>query len=251
MARRSTPLIAALFAPGLLTSGSIGLSALPAFAAEAERREATIIVSGESEAALSPDMAIVTLSVVKQAETAAEALVANNVALAAVLADLKSAGIAERDIQTSGFSISPRYRQRPAAPGGYETPEIVGYTVTNGLRLKVRDLARLGEIVDRSVKLGINDGGGITFTNDDPEPAIREARKQAVREAVEKARDLTEAAGVRLGRIIEISENFARPMPQQMYRAAASMAKEMDAMPIAIGENNYSVTVNVTFGIDQ
>ncbi|PPJ46070.1 hypothetical protein C0075_10190 [Rhizobium sp. KAs_5_22] len=223
---------------------------LSALAAEPEIREATIIVSGEGDAAIAPDMAVLSLSVVREAETAAEALKANSQAMAEVIADLKAKSIADRDIQTSAFSVDPLYRQDKADDDGYEAPVIVGYRVTNGLTLRVRDLTMLGGLIDAAVKLGVNQGGGITFTNDNPDAAITEARKKAVAEAMEKAKVLTEAAGVKLGRVIEISENFARPMPQPMYRAA--MAKEMaDAAPIAAGENEYTVTVNITYAIAQ
>ncbi len=83
--------------------------------------------------------------------------------------------------------------------------------MTNSLTLRIRDLAKLGEVIDRSVKLGINQGGEINFTNNDPEAAVTEARKAAMQEAMAKAKTLTEAAGVSLGRVIEISENFCPP----------------------------------------
>ncbi|MFN3501415.1 MAG: SIMPL domain-containing protein [Allorhizobium sp.] len=221
-----------------------------AVAAEGQLREATIMVSGEGEAAIAPDMAVISLSVVRDAETAGEALSANSAAMREVLAALKEQGIAEKDVQTTDFSIQPKYKQENRTDGTYEAPVIVGYTVSNGLTVRVRDLAKLGEIIDRSVTLGVNQGGGITFTNDDPETAIEAARKQAVEKAAAKAKTLTEAAGVRIGRIVEISENFARPMPQ-MY-AAAPMAKMADeSVPIASGENRYSVTVNITYAIEQ
>lgn len=228
---------------------SVGFVA-PVFAAETERREATIMVSGEGEAAIAPDMAVISLAVMRDAETAGEALSANSAAMAEVLADLKAQGIADKDLQTTDFSIQPKYKQETRTDGTYEAPVIVGYTVSNGLTVRVRDLAKLGEIIDRSVKLGVNQGGGISFTNDDPEAAVEAARKQAVEKAAAKAKTLTEAAGVKLGRVVEISENFARPMPQ-VY-AAAPMAKMADeSVPIASGENLYTVTVNITYSIEQ
>lgn len=234
-----------------LTGSLIGGSFLaPAVAAENERREATIMVSGEGEATVAPDMAVISLAVVRDAETAGEALSANSAAMAEVLADLKGQGIDEKDLQTTDFSIQPKYKQETRTDGTYEAPVIVGYTVSNGLTVRVRDLAKLGAIIDRSVKLGVNQGGGISFTNDDPEATIEAARKQAVEKAAAKAKTLTEAAGVKLGRVVEISENFARPMPQ-VY-AAAPMAKMADeSVPIASGENLYSVTVNITYAIEQ
>lgn len=243
MITKKLALLAAVITPAV--------AAIPVAAMAQDRpREAVIVVSGEGEARLAPDMAVMNLAVVKQAETAGQALSDNNSAMAAVLEDLKGAGIAERDLQTSGFSIAPQYRQDKTESGSFEPPVIVGYQVTNGLTVRIRDLAKLGDIIDRSVRLGINQGGDISFTNDDPASAVTEARKAAMQEALDKAKTLTDAAGVSLGRVIEISENFARPMPApMMYRA--TMAKEMsDAVPIASGENTYTVTVNVTFGLD-
>jgi len=164
---------------------------------------------------------------------------------------LKGDGIADRDIQTSNFSIYPQYRNTEPKKGVIEPPQVVGYEVSNTLTLKVRDLQKLGGLIDRSVKLGVNQGGQITFTNDKPDEAVTEARKKAVAEALAKAKTLTEAAGVKLGRILEISENSMRPAPQPMMRMA--MAKDMaaEAVPVASGENTYTVTVNVTFALEQ
>jgi uncharacterized protein len=244
------------FTRGLIVATALSGSVLaggfiePALAAETERREATIMVSGEGEATVAPDMAVISLAVVRDADTAAEALSANSAAMTEVLAALKAQGIAEKDLQTTDFSIQPKYKQETRTDGTYEAPVIVGYTVSNGLTVRVRDLAKLGTILDQSVKLGVNQGGGISFTNDDPEATVEAARKQAVEKAAAKAKTLTEAAGVKLGRIVEISENFARPMPQ-VY-AAAPMAKMADeSVPIASGENLYTVTVNITYAIEQ
>jgi len=247
--RRLWPSLGGALALSLALGGSLSGASL-ANAEEQTPREATIMVSGEGEAAIAPDMAILTMSVVRQADTAADALSANSDAMAKVLAALKAQGIAERDLQTSDFSVMPQYRQDKVENGGYEAPQIAGYIVQNTLTVRVRDLAALGAVIDQSVKLGINQDGGIRFTNDKPDAVIGQAREAAVAEAVAKAKVLTQAAGVRLGRIVEISENFARPMPQPVYRAA--MVKEMaDSVPVASGENSYTVTVNMTFAIDQ
>ncbi|RVQ64806.1 SIMPL domain-containing protein [Sinorhizobium medicae] len=213
-------------------------------------RQAVIKVSGEGRSTTAPDMAVLQLSVVKDAKTAREALDANNKAMADVLSALKQAGIAERDLQTSGFSINPQYHYPQNNDGGNRPPELVGYQVVNGVGVRVRDLGQLGEILDKSVSLGVNQGGGIEFTNDKPEAVITEARKAAVADAINKARVLAEAAGVSLGRLIEISEQPSRPEPIPVVR---SMAKEFaaDSVPIATGENAYNVNVNVTFAIDQ
>jgi uncharacterized protein len=214
-------------------------------------RQAVIKVSGEGRATTAPDMAILQLSVVKDAKTAREALDANNRAMAEVLAALRQEGIADRDLQTSGFSINPQYHYPQSNDGGNRPPELVGYQVVNGVVVRVRDLARFGEILDKSVSLGVNQGGGIEFTNDKPEEVITEARKAAVADAITKARVLAEAAGVSLGRLIELSEQPPRPEPPIPLARMAKESAAADQVPIATGENAYSVTVNVTFAIDQ
>lgn len=228
----------------------LAVAGAPARAQAVEAKDARITVSGEGNAAVKPDMAVITLSVMRQAETARQALDDNNKAMAAVLDAMKKEGIAERDLQTSGFNISPQY----VYPTGNETPQapkIVGYQATNTLSVRLRDLDKLGALLDQSVSLGVNQGGDINFTNDKPDAVLNDARKAAVADAVAKAKLLTEAAGVKLGRILEISESGGRPIPQPMYRMA--MAKESaDApVPIAQGETNYTANVSIVFAIDQ
>ncbi|SCB57274.1 hypothetical protein GA0061105_102263 [Rhizobium aethiopicum] len=226
-------------------------SAAPLLAQEAKPREAVISVTGDGESAVAPDMAVVNLAVVKQAKTAREALDENNKAMNEVLKALKDGGIAERDLQTSGFSIQPQYNYPQPVDGQQQQPQLIGYQTINSVTIRLRDLSKLGQVIDQSVTLGINQGGDIQFTNDKPEAALEEARKNAVAEAVKKAKTLSEAAGVKLGRILEINENVPRPLPQPAYRA--TMMKEADAaaVPVQGGENNYTVSVTVTFAIEQ
>jgi uncharacterized protein YggE len=167
-----------------------------------------------------------------------------------VLGALKSGGIAERDLQTSGFSIQPQYNYPQPVDGQQQQPQLIGYQTINSITVRLRDLAKLGQVIDQSVTLGINQGGEIQFTNDKPDAAIEEARKNAVAEAVKKAKTLSEAAGVKLGRVIEINENEPRPLPQPAYRA--TMMKEADAaVPVQGGETTYHVSVTVTFAIER
>jgi uncharacterized protein len=236
----------------------IGLSALaavsaPAFAEEKPLREAIIVVSGEGDATVRPDMAMVSLSVVRLEKTAREALDANNTAMTAVIDAMKTAGIAPRDIQTSGFSIDALYDYPQDDKGNALPPVLRGYQVSNGLTLRIRDLAKVGDIMDQAVTLGVNQGGGISFTNDDPKATIEAARKAAMEDAMAKAKLLTQTAGVKLGRVIEISEGGPRPMPQPVAMAMMkeAAAPQADRVPVEAGENNYHITVNVTFGIDQ
>ncbi|QKV18856.1 SIMPL domain-containing protein [Oricola thermophila] len=231
-----------------------GIAAAPQ-AVLAQQNEPTprIVVSGEGRAEIAPDMAVLTLSVVREAETARQALDANTAAMADVLAALQAEGIEERDLQTSNFSIDPKIvYPKKNADGTRGAPQIVGYTVRNSLTVRIRDLGKLGAILDKSVTLGVNQGGGIAFTNDDPSEAIEEARVKAMQEAIAKAKTLTGTAGIGLGKVLEISESSYRPQPVPMARAEMLMdAAKSAPVPVAAGENTYSVTVNVTFALEQ
>lgn len=209
-----------------------------------------IIVSGEGEATAVPDMALVSLTVLRDGVTAREALDANSKAMADVLGSMKKFGIADRDLQTSGFSIQPRYQYPDPNKNETFAPKIVGYTVVNTLGVRIRDLAKVGEVLDQSVTLGVNEGGNVIFSKDDPSADIEEARKKAVVHAVAKAKTLTLSAGVTMGRILEISEQSYQPAPLNMMQA--DMKSENSArVPMAAGESSYRVSVNVTFEIVQ
>lgn len=211
-----------------------------------------IVVSGQGSVDLAPDMAVVALTVTREAPTAREALDANSTAMAEVIKAMRGRGIAERDLQTANFSIQPKYSQLPrTASGERPAPKVVGYTVRNSLSVRVRDVSKVGAVIDESVSLGVNEGGGIVFTNDDPSGALSTARVEAVKDARDKALTLAGAAGVRVGRILEISEQSHTPGPVPMMRAEMSMAAGARAVPVATGENTYRVTVHMVVAIEQ
>lgn len=224
-------------------AAALSLCALPAIAAD--QPSPRIQVSGEGEAALKPDLAVLTLSVMREADSAREAMSAANQAMEAVIAAMKEAGIAARDLQTAGLQINPRYEAKKHDDGS-QTSEIAAYQVANTLSVRVRDIAAVGAVLDQAVTLGVNQGGGILFGNEDPSSALTQARTAAVKDAIAKAGTLAAAAGVELGQIIEISEQAYNPRPMP-YMARAEMAA--GAAPVEAGENSYRVQVNVTFGI--
>jgi uncharacterized protein YggE len=229
----------------IMTLALAAAVALPAASAEAQQLPPPrIIVMGEGQAAIPPDMALLSLSVMREARTAREALSANNEAMAAVIAAMKEFGIADRDLQTAGVQINPRYNYTNK-PDGTQTAELAAYQVTNTLSVRIRDLDKTGEILDKSVSLGVNQGGGVFFANDDPSAVITEARKKAVADAVAKARTLAEAAGVGLGKVIEINDQAFAPPPMPIEAKAFDAAAP--AVPIQAGENSYRVQVSVTF----
>lgn len=220
-------------------------AAFPAMSVAADNPPPRIVVMGEGEATVAPDMALLSLSVMREAPSARDALTANNEAMAAVIAAMKELGIEPRDLQTSGIQISPRY-DYINKPDGTQEAKLAAYQVTNTISIRVRDLAKTGEAIDKAVSLGVNQGGGISFVNDDPAATITEARKRAVQDAMAKAKTLAEAAGVQIGSILEISEQSYSPAPAPfMYKALPEDAAA--AVPVEAGENAYKIQVNVTF----
>lgn len=219
--------------------------------ADADEPFPRIVVTGQGSVDIAPDMAVITLTVVREAATARAALDANSKAMADVLGAMRDQGIAERDLQTSNFSIRPKYTYPPRNTSGpTEAPRIVGHTVSNSLTVRVRDISKVGEVLDKSVTLGVNQGGNILFTNDDPAAALEKARTAAVHEALTKAATLAKAAGVKPGRVLQISEQSFQPRPMPMARAEMAMAADA-AVPVVAGENTYQVSVNLTFAIEQ
>jgi len=229
----------------MMALGLAAALALP-FAASASETpvQPRIVVTGEGEATVAPDMALVSLTVMREAKTAREALDANNSAMAAVIEAIKLLGVADRDLQTAGLQIMPRYNFTNR-PDGTQEAELIAYQVSNTLSVRVRDLAKSGEVIDKAVSLGVNQGGNIVFTNDDPSATITEARKRAVADATARATTLAEAAGVQLGRVLEISDQAFGAQP--MAIEAKAFDRVAASVPIAAGENAYRVQVNMTF----
>ncbi len=213
----------------------------------AEAPASYIAVTGEAQARLAPDMAVVELTVNREADTARAALDANSAAMADVIKAMRAAGIAERDLQTSNFSIQPKYQyEQPRSEG---PPRIAGYSVRNSLTVTVRDLDELGGIIDTSVRLGVNEGGNVTFSNADPSAALEQARAAAVKDAMGKAATIAGAAGVKTGDILSITEDDNRPMPRPVMMEAKMSAAA--AVPMASGENSYTVSVKLRVAIAQ
>ncbi|MFZ1813636.1 MAG: SIMPL domain-containing protein [Rhizobiaceae bacterium] len=209
-------------------------------------------VAGEGSVFLAPDLAILNLTVLREAKTAREALSANNDAMAAVIEALKKRGIAPKDLQTSDFSVNPQFfYPQPKSNGEQEGPRITGYQVSNQLSVRIRDLASVGSVIDEVVTLGVNSGGSITFANEDPSKAIEKARIAAMQDAHKRASTLADALGLKLGNVLEISENASMPQPLPMARGKM-MANSLDAaVPVEGGQNSYSISVQASWTIEQ
>jgi uncharacterized protein YggE len=204
-----------------------------------------ISVSGEANVAVAPDLAQVEGGVTSEAKTAREASEANNAAMGKVLLALKGAGIEEKDYQTSRLSLQPQYA--PAQPNR-NVPQIVGYRASNRVTIKVRDVTKVANVIDTLVGAGANEIGGINFIVVQASKALDEARTKAVADARRKAEIYAKAAGVTLGEPLSITEEGAAPPPVFRSKMAAPMAINSPA-PVAPGEEQLSITVNVTWAI--
>lgn len=218
--------------------------------AEAPRAPHILTVTGEGEVRAVPDRAQLTAGVVTHAKTAAEALAQNSDAMARVMAALKKSGVPEKSIATSNFSIQPQYPPyRQDAPDEDRT-RIIGYEAGNQVTVTVDDVSKVGTILDALVSAGANQTGVVSFTFRDPKPLLKQAREEAVKDAIDKARTLAKAAGVTLGPIISIQEGFAAlPSPMIEQRMMAVAAPAYKAPPIAAGEQTISTQVNIAWEI--
>jgi hypothetical protein len=234
-------------------SKPLALCALPVLillavspAAAQEETPRRLVVTGTGEVSARPDVAVISAGVVVQADTASAALAENTRAMNAVLEQLRAAGLAAEDIQTAQFAVMPLYESRQPDPQRTEPPGIVGYQVSNQVTARVREIDRLGVILDALVGAGANSIDGPYFDLADPKQALGEARDAAVADALAKARRYATAAGVQLGEILALEEGGAYAPPRPMMRAEAMAA----SVPIAPGQTELSASVTMTFAIE-
>ncbi len=226
---------------------SLALAPAPAaFAqpASGNERVAQLSITGTGHVQAAPDMATVTSGVVTEAKSAKEALSENSKAMTAVIEKIKTAGIDAKDIQTSGFNISPNYDHSKSSYSG--SGRIVGYRVFNNVNVRVRDLSKLGDLLDAMVTEGANTISGINFIVSEADTLSDEARKKAVENAKRKAELYAAASGVKLGRILSINESGGyQPIQGRAVRMEA-MAPG-DAPPIEQGQQTLTINVNMTW----
>lgn len=230
-------------AAALALSLSLGWLAAPARAEEPAR--ATLTVVGEGEAAAAPDMATFSTGVVASGKTAEEALAGNSKSMGELIGAIKALGIEDRDIATSGFSISPQYSQQ--SQNSREAPRLVGFEVRNTVSVKVRDLARLGPLLDRMVQSGANQAGGLRFGFADSSALEEQARVAALKDAQAQAKTLAEAAGMRLLRLRRIAPERGGDM---ITSAPMMMKAEARAVPIEAGEMAARARVTLVYEVE-
>jgi uncharacterized protein YggE len=208
--------------------------------------EARVVVTGEGSASVPPDQATMRSGVTTRAKTAKEAADANAKLMVAVTAALVEAGIAQKDIKTTRFSIQPVY----ITPEPRTEPKLVGYSVTNQVNMVIRDIAKTGDILDRLIAAGATDVGDIVFSLSDPSAALDKAREAAVADARRKAELYARAAGVTLGRVAWITEDPSYE-PPFMLGAQPAGAMRAKATPISTGEDTLHARITVGFDITR
>jgi len=217
-------------------------TAAPARADDTPKR--TISLSATGAIKTPPDKVDISTGVTSQADTAKAALAKNTEAMSQVVAALKADGIDPKDIQTSNFSVSPLYEDRKE----HRSPKIIGYQVTNSVRITVHDIGKLGDILDKVVTLGANDVGSIQFGVDEPDALKDKARQLAMANAIANAKLYADAAGVKLGKILTINEDQGPIVAR--YAAPAPAMEMAKAVPIEAGTATVEVRVHVSFELE-
>lgn len=209
---------------------------LPAQVADSEAVPRIITVIGQGTVEAVPDVAEIVSGVVTREKEARAAIDRNNAAMEKLFAALRAAGIADRDVQTSGFSLAPQY-SRPVRD---QPREIIGYQASNQVSVKIRDLKRVGGAIDAVVGAGSNSIAGIRLSLSNPEALLDEARRKAMADAKRRAGLLAQLAGVQVGRVLRIQENAGRmPSPRMLMEARS--------VPVAPGIEEIAMAVSVQY----
>jgi uncharacterized protein YggE len=227
-------------------------TALPAAAAAQAQPGAVQSISGTrldvvatGEVTRVPDVARISAGVVTQAPSATEAIRLNSVRMNAVRDALRRAGIADRDIQTSSIGLQPDYRYAENQP-----PQLTGYRASNELAVRFRDIATTGRILDALVAQGANQINGPTLEIDRPEAALDEARLAALTVARARADLYARSLGMRVRRVLSVSEAGVPGIPQPRQMAMARGAAASDSMQIDPGEQRVGVSLTVSFELE-
>ena len=225
---------------------------------------ALLSLSAEGRSDRVPDLAVFSAGVVTSGVTASEALGANSRQMDRVVAALKRSGIADRDIQTSAISLSPRWSnpeaeaqriaretRQPYVPTN-EPPRIIGYEARNSVQVRVRKLGEMGRIIDTLVSAGANEVNGPSFTLDDQKAALDEARTEAVALGRERAEIYARAAGMRVVRLLSMSEGGGSYPVQQIFVTASRAERggpppPPPPAPVMAGELSLGVNLSMQF----
>ena len=204
----------------------------------------TLTLSAEGRSLRAPDVAEMSGGVITSAPTAAAAMAENATRMSAVVAAVRRAGIAERDIQTASLSLQPQYRYDQNQP-----PVLTGYQASNTVSLRLRKLNEVGRLLDTLVGVGANQINGPNFRVDNDAGALDEARLQAVATVRARAELYAKATGLRIKRILTIAEQAGFEAPPRPMMAMRTMKAEADT-PVAPGEVALTVTVTMSFEVE-
>lgn len=203
-------------------------------------RQVTVVGHGEAKG--TPDTATVQIGVETEAATSQEALAQNNTQAQAIIQKLKDLGVDEKDIQTSNLNIFPNY--------GADGRQVSGYRVNNTVSVKIRNLESAGTLLDQVVQAGANSVYGVSFSVENPDALLEQARKAAIDSARTHAAQLAAAANASVGEVLVINENVGAPSPIPMPMARAEMAQDAaGSVPVEPGEQSITVDVQVTFAL--
>lgn len=205
----------------------------------------TITVTGEETLYVKPDQAKIIFSVVSQDTDYQSAVEINNDAMQAVIDNLKEMEIDEKDLRTLNFTVSPQYEYVEKTDRSYR--ELVGYEVNNNLRVLVRNLSFIDQVIANSLETGANEVSGLTFVLSNEEELKSQAREKAIVNAKSEAQKIASALGVNLGRIIDFSETHNYYFDR--LESAKTMEDSGAQVPIEAGENEISSTVRIQFEI--
>ncbi|MBM3118365.1 MAG: DUF541 domain-containing protein [Chloroflexi bacterium] len=205
-------------------------------------------VTGEGKATAVPDVVLLSLGIESEAKTVAEAQRNAVEAMNKVMRALKANGIAEKDIQTQRFNISPIRRWIESE----RREEVIGYQVTNIVVAKVRQVDKAGGIIDSVAEAGgdLTRIQNIGFTVDDPTPYYNEAREEAVKAAMAKAKQIAGISNIKLGRLLYVSEGTPSVPPMRDYYVMKAEGTAQAPTPISPGELEFQVTVQMVYDID-
>lgn len=205
----------------------------------------TLNVNGNGQVSLTPDIAYIYIGVHDEAATASEAVEANNTHTLAVIAAIKEAGVEEKDVNTSNFSIWPSQQYGPDG-----TISGTVYMVDNTVYVVIRDISTLGDLLDAAITAGANTVNSIQFDVADKTEAIKEARTKAVADAKTQAQELADAAGVTLGDVQNISFYENSPVPYYQGKGGGGGDTAMaSTVPIQPGQLNITVSVSIVYEI--
>lgn len=238
--RRTAALLVPVLAIGLSACQPAGGNVSP----NLNSAPGQMTVTATGEATLPPDTALVSAGVVTRADSAAEAMRDNANQMAAAFEELKSAGIAAQDIQTSQISLQPQYLYREN-----RERRITGYEARNTVTARTSDMKAVGPMLDALVKAGVNQINSVSFEVKDSKSARDDARIAAITEARERAKLMATAAGVKLGKIISITEGHDLSAPGNVGMRSVSYGTS--SAPVSGGEQALKVTVNIVYAIRQ